>query len=387
MAETKVHYKEDRVDSVWLQCLPNNWPTSGELLTTGGDRNRKHQADEFREQFGPDHPAMDGLIQSIRPQESRFLVVELGHASSAIDLTISAHTSEPAVNPDEWETIEQAGAEFGDLPASLELGIAGEHSTNPTLTEMLSSIPSGWNMIRASRRGYQLGRNGAEVRIDIWPIPESADLQRIKHQPAKPERPRVGPGADVYEQWVRITTCLMRAGIGTTAEIGPKGQTAPIHPRVQDAISRARLDPKTFPFFWFHLLTGYPDDRWTNLIPGYDLLTVEQSFEVRQLTLDAWEGNGADYPEQAGEPAYAYIPEYIPLAERDAYMLVYDARPGPRHGMILEFDKVDADDDTTTWKSLTHFLGDLAFSLENRSPFLGYTPDFSENIIDWKPGN
>ena len=379
---SEVHLTESGTEAVLLQCLPGNWGT-GELLTTNGDRNRKYQADEYREQLGDGNPLLAKLIQKIRPQEPRFLVINLGVTPSAIDLQVATHSSEPPMDLADWETIEQAGVEIGDLPAMFTLRAQGNEHPAPALDEVLKAITNGWNMVRAKRRGYQPGKGGAEFRIDIWPIDRPTDLQRIKHQPGKPERPRVGPGADAYEQWVRITMCLIRAGVGTTADTGPRGQTSPLHSRVRDAITDAGLPPKTLPLFWFNLLTEYPDDRWTTLIPGYDLLTIEQSFDVRQRTLNAWVGIGADYPSQAGEPAYTYIPEYIPLAERDAYLLVYDARPGPQHGMILEFEKVDADDDTTRWKSLTHFLGDLAFALENRTPFLSHTPNFDDNTLSW----
>ena len=307
-------------------------------------------------------------------------MVVIGDEPGEVDIEVTTHQIAPPLDLDSWDSIEEAGAEFEPetIEAHNQLGL----DFTDDLREVLTTIPAGWNMLRVSKRRATQPPS-VDVHIDIWPIDGPADLNRIKHQP-KPRRSRKAhrSGVDVETHWWRITSILQHAGAATPLDSSPNPRRQnPAH--VKDiAASTGQEWPQELTQ-WFTTLSGYPDGRWTTLFPSYDLLTAEQSLHSRNTSLAAMSPSDTDYPSTAGEPAYTFIPEYIPIGDRDGYLLVCDTRPGPRHGTILTFDKVDADDDATTWKSISHFLGDLADALEDRQPFLGYKPEFPNNTLTW----
>lgn len=357
---------------VALRALPDPWQP-GQLLTIGGASKRDTTPYEG---YPPDHP----IWQQLPEQGRRYLVVVIGDEPGEVDIEVTTHQIAPPLDLDSWDSIEEAGAEFEPetIEAHNQLGL----DFTDDLREVLTTIPAGWNMLRVSKRRATQPPS-VDVHIDIWPIDGPADLNRIKHQP-KPRRSRKAhrSGVDVETHWWRITSILQHAGAATPLDSSPNPRRQnPAH--VKDiAASTGQEWPQELTQ-WFTTLSGYPDGRWTTLFPSYDLLTAEQSLHSRNTSLAAMSPSDTDYPSTAGEPAYTFIPEYIPIGDRDGYLLVCDTRPGPRHGTILTFDKVDADDDATTWKSISHFLGDLADALEDRQPFLGYKPEFPNNTLTW----
>jgi hypothetical protein len=73
-------------------------------------------------------------------------------------------------------------------------------------------------------------------------------------------------------------------------------------------------------------------------------------------------GNGRTPDTHAQAPASSeagqFIPQFIPIAERDGIMLVCDTRPGRLLGCITEFGKDTADGYPPTWASLSAMLAD-----------------------------
>lgn len=72
---------------------------------------------------------------------------------------------------------------------------------------------------------------------------------------------------------------------------------------------------------------------------------------------------------EAGTPAWIYLDSFVPVAERDGYLLLYDARPGPRNGCITQYGRDTADESGPTWPSLAALLDDLATALETGATF------------------
>lgn len=50
---------------------------------------------------------------------------------------------------------------------------------------------------------------------------------------------------------------------------------------------------------------------------------------------------------------------------------------------MREFDKVDADDTPTTWRSLPRLLNQLAVAIEYRQLFNGWQPSFDTGELRW----
>ena len=73
----------------------------------------------------------------------------------------------------------------------------------------------------------------------------------------------------------------------------------------------------------------------------------------------------------AGEAAWTFVDEFIPIAGMDGYFLFVDARPGELNGCVTVFDKANSDDAGPQWLSISALLDDLATSLETGEPFDG----------------
>jgi hypothetical protein len=59
----------------------------------------------------------------------------------------------------------------------------------------------------------------------------------------------------------------------------------------------------------------------------------------------------------AGTPAGIYLPEYIPIADRDGSTLVIDTRDGELHGCVSEYAGEGADDPGPLWRSVSAMVG------------------------------
>lgn len=138
-------------------------------------------------------------------------------------------------------------------------------------------------------------------------------------------------------------------------------------------------------------INGFPVEHWVRLLPGDELFDLDRVISERQLELDVWGpmaeemGFDVDPDGQAGDPAGTYLPEFIPIAGRDGYLLFVDTRPGELHGCVTRFDKVGADDAGPYWVSVSAMLTDLATSLRTGSEFDGYSgPRIVDGQLDWR---
>ncbi len=123
-----------------------------------------------------------------------------------------------------------------------------------------------------------------------------------------------------------------------------------------------------------------------------EMFSLERAVEERAMELEVWgefdEEMGAPDPDtSAGEIAGTYLPEFVPFAGLDGYLLVVDARPGPLHGCVTAFGKVDCDDEGPSWVSVSAMLTDLADSLETGAEFdTRWTPAVVDGRLEWRLG-
>ena len=116
-----------------------------------------------------------------RLPELTFLIPD-GPAPLVVDL--ETHDAEPSLMPaDEgWANVEQGDAEFGYLPVTMQPLVWGDEHDS-IVGDVLASIAAGWNMVRMSCRDRRPEDPVLQVRVDIWPIPESAGLEVIRYTP------------------------------------------------------------------------------------------------------------------------------------------------------------------------------------------------------------
>ena len=191
------------------------------------------------------------------------------------------------------------------------------------------------------------------------------------------------PAGSVTEQWARITAWLHSHHSPVTIVGATPAQIA-------DA---AEATGTTFPpelVEFYEQINGFPPEELLRLLPGRDLFDLEWVVREREMELDVYaETNEIEEYEPpegttAGTAVFTYMPEFIPFAGLDGYLLFVDTRPGDLYGCVTEFDKVDADDAGPRWVSLSAMLTDLADSLETGSTFDKYwKPTVVDGQLDW----
>ncbi|WP_141718120.1 SMI1/KNR4 family protein [Nocardia altamirensis] len=133
------------------------------------------------------------------------------------------------------------------------------------------------------------------------------------------------------------------------------------------------------------------------ILPEHDLLSLDRSNDIRQLWLDITTDLRQRHPEMAadfdpevlgampaGTPAGIYLPQFVPIADRDGATLVVDTRPGDLHGCITEYTAEGSDDDGPLWTSLAAMLTNLADSLETGTEFLRDRPSAVAGELIWE---
>lgn len=140
----------------------------------------------------------------------------------------------------------------------------------------------------------------------------------------------------------------------------------------------------------FRCVDGLPREPWMALFPGYELFGLDAMLDERDMMTDIWQtGDAENDPDRviantAGEAAWTFVDEFIPIAGMDGYFLFVDARPGELNGCVTVFDKVNADDAGPRWFSISALLDDLATSLESGRPFDGgWRPSIVDGRLQW----
>ncbi|WP_433664130.1 SMI1/KNR4 family protein [Nocardia sp. CA-128927] len=132
------------------------------------------------------------------------------------------------------------------------------------------------------------------------------------------------------------------------------------------------------------------------ILPDHDLLSMDRSNDIRKLWLDIMVDLRERHPEMAadfdqealgampaGTPAGIFLPQFVPIADRDGATLVVDTRPGDRTGCIIEYTAEGSDDEGPLWISLAAMLTNLADSYEAGTEFLRYRPSVVAGELTW----
>nr|WP_296769517.1 hypothetical protein [Rhodococcus sp. (in: high G+C Gram-positive bacteria)] len=241
-----------------------------------------------------------------------------------------------------------------------------------------------------ARRNFRFG--GGDV-VSLADVHAGGTEERVRReldyaaQLANRGTPTVGaqyatPSGSVVEQWNRIATWLRSSMPDVT-----------ITPASADVIDAANRETAVI---WhdelrsfYGLINGFPQDNWVSLLPGHELFDLDRLIEERRIELEVWGemdaemGVTPDRGSPAGTPLGTFVPEFIPFAGMDGYLLFVDNRRGPLYGCVTAFDKVDADQGGPLWISLSALLSDLADSLENGTPFDSRTPSVIAGKLVW----
>ncbi|MDG3010697.1 hypothetical protein G4X40_11105 [Rhodococcus sp. D2-41] len=328
----------------------------------------------------------------------RQVIICTGLTFGPTDLSIQvlADGAAPATTVDQWETVEEASV-WLDAPVQL-VQVHGEVIEG---VPELDAVTTGLHHVRVYARGRDRTRDdvachieieraeapreltliadGDNVRIrDLYSIQPRRHSDRTRHANQKPDAARLPLAA----AWQQLVDALSACGAHTTlTSIAP-----PVSPQLLDGIrdgSGLNWPHQLAEFYALH--DGLQE--WTQLLPQHDVLSIAAADQLRRETSAIWGefDDPATYEgAQAGESTGTFLPQYFPIAERDAYILFCDTRPGPRHGCISEHRREDADILAPYWASLAHMVTDLADSITNGTPFMtDWTPSVEEGRLVW----
>ncbi|WP_338891714.1 SMI1/KNR4 family protein [Rhodococcus sovatensis] len=127
----------------------------------------------------------------------------------------------------------------------------------------------------------------------------------------------------------------------------------------------------------FRCVDGLPREPWMALFPKYELFGLDAMLDQREMMTDIWHpGDAENDPDRmiartAGEAAWTFLDDFIPIAGMDGYFLFFDTRPGELNGCVTVLDNVDSGDAGPQWISISALLDDVATSLETGAPFDG----------------
>ena len=188
----------------------------------------------------------------------------------------------------------------------------------------------------------------------------------------------------VAEQWARIAAWLNSHHAPVTIAGATKSQIA------EAAESTGTTWPPELIEF-YDQINGFPSEEWVRLLPDHSLFSVEQAVDHRATMIevyaetDAIHGYTPPVGTTAGTRVRTFLPEFIPFAGLDGYLLFVDTRPGDLHGCVTEFDKTSADGAGPRWVSLSAMLTDLAESLETGSTFdKDWKPTVVDDQLNWQ---
>lgn len=106
------------------------------------------------------------------------------------------------------------------------------------------------------------------------------------------------------------------------------------------------------------------------------------------MMLKAWDealaGDNRVPSSVAAVPAYRFLSEFEPIAERDGVALVVDTREGQYSGCVTRFDRTEPDAAGAKFRSVSALLVDLSTALnDGNSRLLGARARFAGGRLSW----
>ena len=198
----------------------------------------------------------------------------------------------------------------------------------------------------------------------------------------------------IATSWIRIQRWLGEYSPATIATLA-SGASA------QEIDRATSAWPNRWPedlAYFYSVCNGFKDDTWSRFFPEHDLLSITQAIELSSdyAALNQELGDiDPDFTDSydtaflgnqpAGSRAGVFIAPFVPIAERDGYVLFCDTRPGPLRGCITEFARENADAEGPVWASLGSLLHNYADSLEGHDRFRNHwIPSATPDGLDWQ---
>lgn len=152
---------------------------------------------------------------------------------------------------------------------------------------------------------------------------------------------------------------------------------------------------------YFSLHNGQADtpDPTGSIFPAQDMFGVERALAERAMMVSVWRelsesGFGpnalgydaiVDGAPNAGSPAHAYLPQYVPLSGSDGYYYFCDVRGGPNRGCVRAFEHDVSDGTGPVWPSITAMLVGLRDNIRLETAADGWQPHTTKGFVAWYP--
>lgn len=124
------------------------------------------------------------------------------------------------------------------------------------------------------------------------------------------------------------------------------------------------------------------------LLPGMRLLAADEIAAAHRALVGRRRAGagGRAATDAAGEIAWKFLPQFVPVARGQDHTLFVDTRPGALTGCVTLYMPVDHDTFGPRWHSVSAMLADLARSLETGAP-LDRTdrPSIAGRKLTWQP--
>ncbi|TFI44819.1 hypothetical protein E4P29_03400 [Rhodococcus sp. 1R11] len=329
--------------------------------------------------------------------------------STVYDVTMCAEvlSMPPSSDTAEWDVVEEA-----DLVVTEELEICDAVGQRlPLLSNEFAEL-HGLVRMQVSARGRS-GPN-PEVRIRVWASSSPAERALLKHTdrvdmtqfaspppeplPIDADEPLYAhsvpdvpvtsvlnptvPSGSVVSRWSILAHTLTERGavaLGTALSAAVRESGLEHDSAEGDAQLPAEMEQ------WFLLVNSLGEHERHTLLPNLNLLLAAQSDSFRAMFVQAWDSasDGEAASRTAAVPAYGFIDDFVPLAERDAVALVVDVRQGELSGCVTVFDPVDADTNGPAFRSISALLEVLNDVLLRDSLFVGGRPRFERGELSW----
>lgn len=191
----------------------------------------------------------------------------------------------------------------------------------------------------------------------------------------------VGRDEDVAELWAIVEQRL--------AVLAPRALRALAGPAEEVQLRRAEKELGAMPAglrATFACHNGLRPGVWARLLPEHDLLSVDQCIRVWRRHCALVPGRAVGTGE-AGQEVGRFLPQFVPIAARDGYVLFVDTRPGLLHGCVTEYAREGADSGGPRWACVGHLLEDLAAALLGERGFDGMRPATEGGELTWLPAD
>jgi len=192
--------------------------------------------------------------------------------------------------------------------------------------------------------------------------------------------------SSVEMAWLRLIDALASRAPGTRAALRPP---APADPAVA---GRLDIELNGEVSEWFGCTPAPRRSSNGQLLPFNTVLSLPDAVEATRLSRSIWwrhehVDRAAAERQPAGTTAHTWLASYVYIGQGGTGGGIFvDQRPGPLHGCVRFWDKVEADNGRPVAASITDLLTAIRTAVTtDDTDVAGWTALIDNDVIDWTP--